>query len=129
MAAINKEIKRVLTEVLLKVTDDLFNEIATKVMNEDDSSAEPNETTGVSSSKELGLGESKVKTTAKVVVLAKPNNVSSTRSDGTGLSSPKGVLLGLASYDSDDEDDEGDGDGKGLILNLSSEIKSWCSSS
>ncbi|XP_048552230.1 uncharacterized protein LOC125532097 [Triticum urartu] len=58
MAAINKEIKRVLTEVLLKVNDDLFNEIAAKVMNEDDSSAEPNETTGVSSSKELGLGES-----------------------------------------------------------------------
>ncbi|XBI95461.1 hypothetical protein VPH35_031921 [Triticum aestivum] len=123
-AAINKEIKRVLTEVLLKVTDDLFNEIATKVMNEDDSSAEPNETTGVSSSKDLGLGESKVKTTAKVVVPAKPNNVSSTgRSDGNGLSSPKGALLGLASYDSDDEDDEGDGDGKDLISNLSSEIK------
>ena len=71
-AAINKEIKRVLTDLLLKVchcmarfsrtctsvlnsarlpfltfvllsfqvTDDLFNEIATKVMNEDDSSAE-----------------------------------------------------------------------------------------
>ncbi|KAM3370754.1 hypothetical protein ACQJBY_018218 [Aegilops geniculata] len=112
-AAINKEIKRVLTEVLLKVTDDLFNEIATKVMNEDDSSAEPNETTGVSSSKDLGLGESKVKTTAKVVVPAKPNNVSST-SDGNGLSSPKGALLGLASYDSDDEDDEGDGDGENV---------------
>uniref|UniRef100_A0A453K020 Uncharacterized protein n=1 Tax=Aegilops tauschii subsp. strangulata TaxID=200361 RepID=A0A453K020_AEGTS len=32
MAAINKEIKRVLTEVLLKVTDDHFNEIATKQM-------------------------------------------------------------------------------------------------
>ena len=80
-----------------------------------------NETTGVSSSKELGLGESKVKTTAKVVVPAKPNNVGSTgHSDGTGLSSPKGALLGLASYDSDDE---GDGDGKGLIPNLSSEIK------
>ncbi|XP_048559585.1 cylicin-1-like isoform X3 [Triticum urartu] len=123
-AAINKEIKRVLTEVLLKVTDDLFNEIATKVMNEDDSSAETNETTGVSSSKDLGLGEAKVKTTAKVVVPAKPNNVSSTgHSDGNGLSSPKGALLGLASYDSDDEDDEGDGDGKDLISNLSSEIK------
>jgi len=72
VAAINREIKRVLTEVLLKVylnllshdcicpkdarilvfsvvypfwyhlqvTDDLFDEIATKVLNEDDSSAE-----------------------------------------------------------------------------------------
>uniref|UniRef100_A0A8R7USJ7 Uncharacterized protein n=1 Tax=Triticum urartu TaxID=4572 RepID=A0A8R7USJ7_TRIUA len=72
MAAINKEIKRVLTEVLLKVSDDLFNEIATKVMNEDDSSAEPNEITGVSSSKKLGLGESEVKTTAVLVVLMIP---------------------------------------------------------
>jgi hypothetical protein len=82
-----------------------------------------NETTGVSSSKEPDLGESKVKTTAKVVT-AKPTSVSSIdRSDGTGLSSPKGALLGLASYDSDDEDDDGDGDGKSLISNLSSEIK------
>ncbi|XP_044346246.1 uncharacterized protein [Triticum aestivum] len=32
MAAINKEIKCVLTEVLLKVNDDLFNEIAAKQM-------------------------------------------------------------------------------------------------
>ncbi|CAM0902198.1 unnamed protein product [Alopecurus aequalis] len=122
MAAINQEIKRVLTEVLLKVTDDLFDEIATKVMNEDDSSDELNAITGVSSSKERDVGQSKVKTTAKVVVAAKPTNVSSTdRSDDTGLSSPKGALLGLASYDSDDEDD--DGDGKSLISNLSSETK------
>ncbi|KAH9621823.1 hypothetical protein KSS87_023024, partial [Heliosperma pusillum] len=35
-AAINQEIKRVLTEVLLKVTDELFDEIATKVLSEDD---------------------------------------------------------------------------------------------
>ncbi|XP_023643129.1 arginine/serine-rich protein PNISR isoform X2 [Capsella rubella] len=36
-AAINMEIKRILTEVLLKVTDELFDEIATKVINEDQS--------------------------------------------------------------------------------------------
>jgi hypothetical protein len=83
-----------------------------------------NETAGVSSSKGPDLGESKVKTTTKVVVAAKPTNVSTTdRSDGTGLSSPKGALLGLASYDSDDEDDDGGGDGKSLISNLSSETK------
>jgi hypothetical protein len=83
-----------------------------------------NETTGFSSSKDPDLRESKVKTTAKVVVAAKPTSVSSTnRSDGAGLSSPKGALLGLASYDSDDEDDDGEGDGKSLISNLSSEIK------
>ncbi|PNT62070.1 hypothetical protein BRADI_5g24937v3 [Brachypodium distachyon] len=107
MAAINKEIKRVLTEVLLKVTDDLFDEIATKVLNEDDSSTEPNDSTRVSSLKERDLGEPKAKSTAKVVVSAKPANISSIdHLDGTGLSSPKGALLGLASYDSDDSDDD-----------------------
>ncbi|KAA8533206.1 hypothetical protein F0562_033261 [Nyssa sinensis] len=39
-AAINQEIKRVLTEVLLKVTDELFDEIATKVLSEDDLTVE-----------------------------------------------------------------------------------------
>uniref|UniRef100_A0A0E0DJI7 Uncharacterized protein n=1 Tax=Oryza meridionalis TaxID=40149 RepID=A0A0E0DJI7_9ORYZ len=123
MAAMNQEIKRVLTEVLLKVTDDLFDEIATKVLNEDDPSAEPNEPTRVSSVKGPGLGESKPKVSAKVVIPAKPTNVSSAdHSDGTGLSSPKGALLGLASYDSDD-DDEGDNEDKVPVLNLSSETK------
>uniref|UniRef100_A0A0D9ZRY4 Uncharacterized protein n=1 Tax=Oryza glumipatula TaxID=40148 RepID=A0A0D9ZRY4_9ORYZ len=116
MAAMNQEIKR--------VTDDLFDEIATKVLNEDDPSAEPNEPTRVSSVKGPGLGESKPKVSAKVVVPAKPTNVSSAdHSDGTGLSSPKGALLGLASYDSDDEDDDGDNEDKVPVSNLSSETK------
>ncbi|CAN6236539.1 unnamed protein product [Urochloa humidicola] len=116
MASINQEIKRVLTEVLLKVTDDLFDEIATKVLYEDDSSAESNEPTDVSGSKEPGLGESRTKTSAKVVLSAKPANISSSdHKDSTGLSSPKGALLGLASYDSDDDDNDDDGDGKDKI--------------
>jgi len=123
MAAINKEIKRVLTEVLLKVTDDLFDEIATKVLNEDDS-AESNEPAGVFGSKEPGLGGSRTKTSAKVVLPAKSTN-STDHKDSTGLSSPKGALLGLASYDSDDDDDddndaEADGKDKIPISNLSS---------
>ncbi|KAL5216707.1 hypothetical protein ABZP36_008108 [Zizania latifolia] len=118
MAAINQEIKRVLTEVLLKVTDDLFDEIATKVLNEDGSSAEPNELTRDSTLEGSGLGESKPKISAKVVVPVKPTNVSLVDpSDRVGLSSPKGALLGLASYDSDDDD-------KIPMSNLSSEIKS-----
>ncbi|XP_062184503.1 uncharacterized protein LOC133888325 isoform X2 [Phragmites australis] len=123
VAAINQEIKRVLTEVLLKVTDDLFDEIATKVLNEDDSSAESNEPTGIFGSKEPNLGESKTKTSAKVVLSATPTNISSSdRKDSIGLSSPKGALLGLASYDSDDDDeDEGDGEAKIPSSNLSSE--------
>ncbi|OEL31924.1 hypothetical protein BAE44_0007061 [Dichanthelium oligosanthes] len=120
VAAINQEIKRVLTEVLLKVTDDLFDEIATKVLNEDDSSAEFNEPAGVFGSKEPGLGESRTNTSAKVVLPAKPTNISSSdHKDSTGLSSPKGALLGLASYDSDDDDDDGDGKDKFPISNLS----------
>ncbi|CAO2036881.1 unnamed protein product [Urochloa humidicola] len=117
MAAINQEIKRVLTEVLLKVTDDLFDEIATKVMNEDDSSAEPSEPADGFGPKEPGLGESRTKTSAKVVLSAKTANISSSdHKDSTGLGSPKGALLGLASYDSDDDDDDGDdGDGKDKI--------------
>ncbi|CAN6241259.1 unnamed protein product [Urochloa humidicola] len=115
MAAINQEIKRVLTEVLLKVTDDLFDEIATKVMNEDDSLAEFSESADGFGSKEPGLGESRTKTSAKVVLSAKTANISSSdHKDSTGLGSPKGALLGLASYDSDDDDDD-DGDGKDKI--------------
>ncbi|TVU16454.1 hypothetical protein EJB05_40020, partial [Eragrostis curvula] len=108
-AAINQEIKRVLTEVLLKVTDDLFYEIATKVLNEDDSSAEFNEPTGVSA---LESGESKTRTPTKVVLPAKPPNISAgDHRDSSGLSSPKGALLGLANYDSDD-DGSGDDEAK-----------------
>ncbi|KAG2569497.1 hypothetical protein PVAP13_7NG424100 [Panicum virgatum] len=115
VAAINREIKRVLTEVLLKVTDDLFDEIATKVLNEDDSSAESNEPAGVLGSKEPGLGEARTKTLAEVLP-AKPTNISSSdHKDSTGLSSPKGALLGLASYDSDDDDDDDDNDIKDKI--------------
>lgn len=39
-AAMNAEIKRLLTEVLLKVTDELFDEIATKVLDEDELNVE-----------------------------------------------------------------------------------------
>ncbi|KAL6651877.1 hypothetical protein ACP70R_010802 [Stipagrostis hirtigluma subsp. patula] len=125
-AAINQEIKRVLTEVLLKVTDDLFDEIATKVLNEDDFSAESNEPTRVVGSKEPDLGGSKTKTSAKVVLPAKPTNIgSSDKKESSGLSSPKGALLGLANYDSDDDDDDddggGDSEGKIPMSNLSSE--------
>ena len=64
-----------------------------------------NDPAGVFGSKELGLGEARTKTLAEVLP-AKPTNISSSdHKDSTGLSSPKGALLGLASYDSDDDDD------------------------
>jgi len=67
-----------------------------------------NEPAGVLGSKEPGLGEARTKTLAEVLP-AKPTNISSSdHKDSTGLSSPKGALLGLASYDSDDDDDDDD---------------------
>jgi beta-arabinofuranosyltransferase len=79
-----------------------------------------NEATGVFGSKETGLGRSRAKASAKVVLPAKSTN-SSDHKDSTGLSSPKGALLGLASYDSDDDDDaDTDSKDKMPISNLSS---------
>ena len=83
-----------------------------------------NEPTGVLGSKEPGLGGSRTKTSAKVVLPAKSTN-STDHKDSAGLSSPKGALLGLANYDSDDDDgddDNADADGKDKIpiSNLSS---------
>lgn len=83
-----------------------------------------NEPTGVFVSKEPGLGGSRTKTSAKVIIPAKSTNTSTDHKDSTGLSSPKGALLGLASYDSDDDDDDdgsnADGKDKIPISNLSS---------
>ncbi|KAI7729312.1 hypothetical protein M8C21_018532, partial [Ambrosia artemisiifolia] len=39
-ATVNQEIKRILTEVLLKVTAELFNEIVTNLLEEDDLNVE-----------------------------------------------------------------------------------------
>ncbi|CAL9111550.1 unnamed protein product [Musa acuminata var. zebrina] len=104
-AAINQEIKRVLTEVLLKVTDELFDEIATKVLNEDDPTAE------VGENKELGNNKipipivSEPKASANVLTTIKENQENKGVSESTSLHSPGGDILGLASYASDEEDD------------------------
>ncbi|OMO80052.1 hypothetical protein COLO4_24277 [Corchorus olitorius] len=95
-AAINQEIKRVLTEVLLKVTDELFAEIATKVVNEDDSAVEVDPTT---------------KASARAVV---PGKAKESGAMGAGekssLSSPGNVLgLAYASEDEDGDEDEDEG--------------------
>lgn len=79
-----------------------------------------NEPPSVFGSKEPGLGGSRTKTSAKVVLPAKSTSTSADHKDSTGLSSPKGALLGLASYDSD-EDDDTDGKDKIPISNLSTE--------
>ncbi|XVF43919.1 hypothetical protein PTKIN_Ptkin02bG0080000 [Pterospermum kingtungense] len=104
-AAVNQEIKRVLTEVLLKVTDELFDEIATKVVNEDDSTVEVDHNTVASNHKVSSLSSPipTPKASARVLVpgKAKEPNTAGAREN----SSSPGNLLGLANYASDDEDE------------------------
>ncbi|XP_039018863.1 dentin sialophosphoprotein-like isoform X1 [Hibiscus syriacus] len=107
-AAINQEIKRVLTEVLLKVTDELFSEIATKVVNEEDSIVDVDHST-VASNHKVSPSSSLVpspKASARVLVPGKAKE-SYTAEEKSSSSSP-GNVLGLANYASDDEDVDGE---------------------
>ncbi|KAK8480809.1 hypothetical protein V6N13_005322 [Hibiscus sabdariffa] len=107
-AAINQEIKRVLTEVLLKVTDELFIEIATKVVNQDDSIVEVDHNT-VASNHKVSPSSSLVptpKASARVLVPGKAKEPD-TAEEKSSSSSP-GNLLGLANYASDNEDVDGE---------------------
>ncbi|GAB2297948.1 hypothetical protein Dimus_032032, partial [Dionaea muscipula] len=105
--AINQEIKRILTEVLLKVTDELFDEIATKVLSEDDAPVDANHDTFAPNHK---LSPSPAlpapKATTKVLIPVKARE-SDAEDDGekTG-SGATGNVLGLANYASDDEEEE-----------------------
>ncbi|CAM9001242.1 unnamed protein product [Rhodiola kirilowii] len=89
-AAINKEIKRVLTEVLMKVTDDLFDEIATKVLSEEETTEAPKQSS------------------VNVLVLNTSKGSDSKEDSEEKSSVLPGGLLGLISYgtDSDEEKDE-----------------------
>ncbi|KAB1669811.1 hypothetical protein ES319_1Z008600v1 [Gossypium barbadense] len=107
-AAINQEIKRVLTEVLLKVTDELFSEIATKVVNEDDSTIEVDHNTAASSHKvspSSSLAPTP-KASARVLVPGRAKEPDTGGVTEKSSSSSPGNVLGLANYASDDEDDE-----------------------
>ncbi|KAF3659542.1 hypothetical protein FXO38_12584 [Capsicum annuum] len=106
-AAMNKEIKRVLTEVLLKVTDELFNEIATRVLNEEDLAVDVEQTNGASSQKVLASVQAVTtpKASAKVLIPNKLEEAHSVNAGEKSTSTSPGDLLGLANYASDDEDD------------------------
>ncbi|KAL8037772.1 hypothetical protein ABFX02_11G059600 [Erythranthe guttata] len=110
-AAINQEIKRVLTEVLLKVTDELFDEIATKVLNEDDHSIEVGH--ALSNHQQLPSAPSVLtpKASAKVLI---PNKIKEIGYEDTSVSTSgtPGNVLGLASYGTDEEDEEIQSSGK-----------------
>ncbi|CAJ1940203.1 unnamed protein product [Sphenostylis stenocarpa] len=108
-AAINQEIKRVLTEVLLKVTDELFDEIATKVLAEDDLTAEVGHKVVISNHKSSVSPPSATvpKASAKVFVPVKEKVENEGASEKSNSTSP-GDVLGLGNYgsDADDEDNE-----------------------
>ncbi|KAL6567850.1 hypothetical protein OROGR_001518 [Orobanche gracilis] len=103
-AAINQEIKRVLTEVLLKVTDDLFDEIATKVLKEDDLSVEVGHDVDLTNHSILPSTHSVLipKASAKILTPIKTKESDDIPRD----------VLGLASYASDEEDEEIQSSGK-----------------
>uniref|UniRef100_A0A1D1YCM0 Uncharacterized protein n=1 Tax=Anthurium amnicola TaxID=1678845 RepID=A0A1D1YCM0_9ARAE len=108
-AAINQEIKRVLTDVLLKVTDELFEEIATKVLNEDE--LEVDHSTVVVKRKDSLSPPPSVtpKTSAKVMVPAASTAGKSGPVGHSTLASSGGDILGLANYASDDDYEENQG--------------------
>ncbi|XP_076901022.1 uncharacterized protein LOC143555343 [Bidens hawaiensis] len=98
--AVNQEIKRILTEVLLKVTDELFDEIATKVLEEDDLNVE------VERKADNAPAVITPKPTAKVIIPANTKGADVDDANWKSTSSSPGDLLGLGSYASDDDDDE-----------------------
>ncbi|XVE92351.1 hypothetical protein REPUB_Repub01dG0089500 [Reevesia pubescens] len=107
-AAINQEIKRVLTEVLLKVTDELFEEIATKIVNEDDATVEVDHN-AVASNHKVSPSSASVptpKASASVLVPGKAKEPDTARVGEKSSSSSLGNVLGLANYSSEDEDED-----------------------
>eukprot|EP00268_Persea_americana_P000857 TRINITY_DN1026_c0_g1_i5.p1 TRINITY_DN1026_c0_g1~~TRINITY_DN1026_c0_g1_i5.p1 ORF type:complete len:917 (-),score=248.42 TRINITY_DN1026_c0_g1_i5:581-3112(-) len=104
-AAINLEIKHILTEVLLKVTDELFDEIATKVLSEDDMTVEVDN--GTDSARHKISPPPAVptpKASAKVLVPVIVKNVKVNDATEKSNSSSPGDVLGLANYASEEEE-------------------------
>ncbi|KAF5793634.1 putative PNN-interacting serine/arginine-rich protein [Helianthus annuus] len=99
-AAVNQEIKRILTEVLLKVTDELFDEIATDVLEEDDLNVE------VERKADNASATITPKSTAKVIIPANTKGVDVDDASGKSSLSSPGDVLGLGNYASDDDDEE-----------------------
>ncbi|KAL8218891.1 hypothetical protein R6Q57_022264 [Mikania cordata] len=99
-AAVNLEIKRILTEVLSKVTDELFDEIATKVLEEDDLDVEAEHKAHNTSA------ATAPKPTAKVIIPANTKRVDADDASGKSDSSSPGDVLGLGSYASDDDEEK-----------------------
>lgn len=113
-AAINQEIKRILTEVLLKVTDELFDEIATKVLDEDEPNAEVVES--IILDKPRISSPPFVPTPKESTKILVPQRTDSKEIDANELSRPStasGDLLGLGNYDSDASNSDNDNENGG----------------
>ncbi|CAI9093015.1 OLC1v1028412C1 [Oldenlandia corymbosa var. corymbosa] len=103
-AAINNEIKRIVTDVLLQVTAELFDEIATKVLSEDDPVIEDSK----HSTSTLTTATTESTITASIPVKIKET----VSSDGIGkFDVSRGDVLGLGSYASDDDESEPESSG------------------
>ncbi|KAB2609817.1 hypothetical protein D8674_037162 [Pyrus ussuriensis x Pyrus communis] len=113
-AAINQEIKCILTEVFLKVTDELFDEIATKVLTEDDLTVEVEQSTLTSNHKVLPSlpAVTAPKASAKVLIAAKSKEHET--EDVKSSPTLPGDVLGLADYATDDEDEDSDIQSSGM---------------
>lgn len=130
-AAINQEIKRILTEVLLKVTDELFDEIASKVLREDDGTAKVDDDHHDPDLKVSAPSPavSTAKASAKVLIPVKAKERESRAVHENSSSGSPGDILGLGNYASEDEDetqssiipdrrnDQGPGDTSGVDEN------------
>ncbi|XP_034900165.1 uncharacterized protein [Populus alba] len=107
-AAINQEIKRILTEVLLKVTDELFDEIATKVLDEDDLIIEVEHQPVASNHKVPSPSHPAISTpkaSAKVLVPVRTKESENEDVNEKSSSSSHGNVLGLVNYASDEDDE------------------------
>ncbi|KAI5580675.1 hypothetical protein BDE02_08G169800 [Populus trichocarpa] len=107
-AAINQEIKRILTEVLLKVTDELFDEIATKVLDEDDLIIEVEHQPVASNHKVPSPSHPAISTpkaSAKVLVPVRTKEYENEDVNEKSSSSSHGNVLGLVNYASDEDDE------------------------
>ncbi|KAL9248954.1 hypothetical protein AKJ16_DCAP17830 [Drosera capensis] len=105
-AAINQEIKCVLTEVLLKVTDELLDDIATRVLDEDDIPV------AITAGNHTAPALLAPKASAKVLIPVKAMESDAENASGKNGSRSTGNVLGLANYASDDDDEDEDEDEK-----------------
>ncbi|KAI3941229.1 hypothetical protein MKX01_029803 [Papaver californicum] len=103
-AAHNQEIKRVLTEILLKVTDELFDEIATKVLDEDDVTVEADRS--INLQKQMSSPFQTTKASAKVLIPVKGKQTETKDESEKSSSGAAGDILGLGSYASDNDDED-----------------------